>query len=39
MQRCVRIYIYLALHLMQFNVALMNVFELLLNLEIDLFMP
>jgi len=38
MQRCVRIYIYLALHLVQFNVALMDVSNLLLGLEIDLYM-
>jgi len=33
MQRCVRIYIYLILHLMQFNVAFINVFDLLIELK------
>ncbi len=37
MQRYIRIYIYLALHLMQFNIALINIFDLLLVLEIDLY--
>ncbi len=37
MQRYIRIFIYLTLHLMQFNITLINIFDLLLNLEIDLY--